>query len=65
MRQPYRKCAANVQARAYLLHISCWQAGTGDGPTRNLGIVMEGAADAEATAIARKTAQSCAAARTR
>ena len=31
----------------------------GDGPTRNLGIVMEGATDAEATAIARKTAQSC------
>jgi hypothetical protein len=31
----------------------------GDGPTRKLGIVMEGATDAEATAIARKTAQSC------
>jgi hypothetical protein len=31
----------------------------GDGPTRNLGIVMEGATDAEATAIARKTAQCC------
>lgn len=31
----------------------------GDGPTRNLGIVMEGATDSEATAIARKTAQSC------
>ena len=31
----------------------------GDGPTRNLGIVMEGATDAEATAIAQKTAQSC------
>ena len=31
----------------------------GDGPTRNLGIVMEGATDTEATAIARKTAQSC------
>ncbi|MCW2935671.1 MAG: hypothetical protein JWM19_6633 [Actinomycetia bacterium] len=31
----------------------------GDGPTRNLGIVMEGATDAEATAIARQTAQSC------
>jgi hypothetical protein len=30
----------------------------GDGPTRNLGIVMEGATDAEATAIARQTAQS-------
>lgn len=30
-----------------------------DGPTRNLGIVIEGATDAEATAIARKTAQSC------
>ena len=29
----------------------------GDGPTRNLGIVMEGATDTEATAIARKTAQ--------
>lgn len=25
MRQRYRKCAANVQAHAYLLHISCWQ----------------------------------------
>jgi hypothetical protein len=31
----------------------------GDGPTRNLGIVMEGATDTEATAVARKTAQSC------
>jgi hypothetical protein len=31
----------------------------GDGPTRNLGIVMEGATDAEATAIARKMAESC------
>jgi hypothetical protein len=31
----------------------------GDGPTRNLGIVMEGATDAEATAIARQTAQTC------
>ncbi|MGH3274711.1 MAG: hypothetical protein ACRDNZ_10400, partial [Streptosporangiaceae bacterium] len=31
----------------------------GDGPTRNLGIVMEGATDSEATAIARQTAQSC------
>jgi hypothetical protein len=31
----------------------------GDGPTRNLGIVMEGATDAEATSITRKTAQSC------
>jgi hypothetical protein len=31
----------------------------GNGPTHNLGIVMEGATDAEATAIARKTAQSC------
>jgi hypothetical protein len=31
----------------------------GDGPTRKLGIVMEGATDAEATAIARQTAQSC------
>jgi hypothetical protein len=31
----------------------------GDGPTRNLGIVMEGATDAEAIAIARQTAQSC------
>jgi hypothetical protein len=31
----------------------------GDGPTRNLGIVMEGATDAEATAIARQAAQSC------
>lgn len=31
----------------------------GDGPTRNLGIVMEGAADAEATSIARQAAQSC------
>ena len=30
----------------------------GDGPTRNLGIVMEGATDAEATAIARQAAQS-------
>jgi len=31
----------------------------GDGPTRNLGIVMEGATDTEATAIARQAAQSC------
>lgn len=31
----------------------------GDGPTRNLGIVMEGATDAEATAIARQAAQYC------
>jgi hypothetical protein len=31
----------------------------GDGPTRNLGIVMEGATDAEATAIAGQAAQSC------
>jgi hypothetical protein len=31
----------------------------GDGPTRNLGIVMEGATDAEATGIARQAAQSC------
>ena len=31
----------------------------GDGPTRNLGIVMEGATDAEATDIARQAAQSC------
>jgi hypothetical protein len=31
----------------------------GVGPTRNLGIVMEGATDAEATAIARRAAQSC------
>jgi hypothetical protein len=31
----------------------------GDGPTRNLGIVMEGATDAEATSIARQAAQSC------
>jgi hypothetical protein len=31
----------------------------GDGPTRNLGILMEGATDAEATAIARKAAESC------
>ncbi len=31
----------------------------GDGRTRNLGIVMEGATDAEATAIARQAAQSC------
>ena len=31
----------------------------GDGPTRNLGIVIEGATDAEATAIARQAAQSC------
>ena len=30
----------------------------GDGPTRNLGIVMEGATDAEATSIARQAAQS-------
>jgi hypothetical protein len=30
-----------------------------DGPTRNLGIVMEGATDAEATGIARQAAQSC------
>jgi hypothetical protein len=31
----------------------------GHGPTRNLGIVMEGATDAESTAIARQTAQAC------
>ena len=31
----------------------------GDGPTRNLGIVMEGATDAEATGIARQTAEFC------
>jgi hypothetical protein len=31
----------------------------GDGPTRNLGIVMEGATDAEATSIARQAAQAC------
>jgi hypothetical protein len=31
----------------------------GDGPTRNLGIVMEGATDAEATDAARQAAQSC------
>jgi hypothetical protein len=31
----------------------------GDGPTRNLGILMEGATDAEATAVARQTAESC------
>ncbi len=31
----------------------------GDGPTRNLGIVMEGATDTEATVIARQAAQSC------
>jgi hypothetical protein len=31
----------------------------GDGPTRNLGIVMEGATDAEATGIAGQTAASC------
>jgi hypothetical protein len=31
----------------------------GDGPTRNLGILMEGATDVEATAIARQTAESC------
>jgi hypothetical protein len=31
----------------------------GDGPTRNLGIVMEGATDAEATSVARLTAESC------
>ena len=30
-----------------------------DGPTRNLGILMEGATDAEATTIARQTAGSC------
>jgi hypothetical protein len=29
----------------------------GDGPTRNLGILMEGATDAEATAVARQTAE--------
>ena len=32
----------------------------GEGPTRNLGIVMEGATEAEATAIAGQTAASCA-----
>ena len=31
----------------------------GDGPTRNVGILMEGATDAEATAVARQTAESC------
>lgn len=31
----------------------------GDGPTRNLGIVMEGATDAEATAVARQAAVAC------
>src|SRR5262249_50538639 len=31
----------------------------GDGPTGNRGIVMEGATDTEATAIARQTAESC------
>ena len=31
----------------------------GDGPTRNLGILMEGATDAEAASIARQTAESC------
>jgi hypothetical protein len=31
----------------------------GGGPTRNLGIVIEGATDAEATSIARQAAQSC------
>jgi hypothetical protein len=31
----------------------------GNGPTRNLGIVMEGATDAEARAIARETAGAC------
>lgn len=31
----------------------------GDGPTRNLGIVMEGATDAEATSITRQTAAAC------
>src|SRR5260370_10645071 len=31
----------------------------GDGPTRNLGILMEGATDAEATAVARQTASAC------
>lgn len=31
----------------------------GDGPTRNLGIVMEGATDAEATSITWQAAQSC------
>jgi hypothetical protein len=31
----------------------------GDGPTRNLGILMEGATDAEATGIARQAAESC------
>jgi hypothetical protein len=33
--------------------------GPGDGPTRNLGILMEGATDAEAAAVARQTAASC------
>jgi hypothetical protein len=32
----------------------------GDGPTRNLGILMEGATDAEVTAITRQAAASCA-----
>ena len=36
----------------------------GDGPTRNLGIVMEGATDAEATAVARRAAHSCGITRT-
>jgi len=31
----------------------------GNGPTRNLGIVMEGVTDAEATGIARQTAEFC------
>jgi hypothetical protein len=31
----------------------------GDGPTRNLGIVMEGATDAEATVVAREIASAC------
>jgi hypothetical protein len=32
---------------------------TGDGPTRNLGILMEAATDAEATSIARQAADDC------
>ena len=53
-----------VQQMCRHVHICCTfhvgRLGTGDGPTRKLGIVMECATDAEATAIARKTAQSCA-----
>ena len=43
---------ANVQQMCRHVHICCTfhvgRLGTGDGPTRNLGIVMEGATDAEA-----------------